>query len=235
MSDSLIILYVEDDVDTRELYSKILARQFGPVITAENGDDGIAQFVEYNPQIVITDIRMPNSNGIELVKSIKHISPQTPIIVLSAYSNETFLINAVADLVVDVLPKPTPRIKLIQAVEDVLTGVNTGAFSNSYEASSSTSIYAKDLLATGNKVNKTNKNKAKRTNLLLDDKSHAKSDSQSNQPPNTEATQEENNQDFNSKTSLTVVAIGASAGGLEALTIFLHGLPENANIAYVIA
>ncbi len=79
------ILVVEDNKDLREILLSIFAETF-TVIEAENGRVGLEKCIEYNPHIVISDIMMPEMNGIELLTTIKNDEriSHIPVILLSA-------------------------------------------------------------------------------------------------------------------------------------------------------
>lgn len=92
---NLTILLVEDEREIKELMAKILQSVCAKVITAQNGDEGLKKFKKFNPDIVISDILMPIMDGLEMAKSIKQISRDTPIVVLSAFSEKERLLRAI--------------------------------------------------------------------------------------------------------------------------------------------
>jgi YesN/AraC family two-component response regulator len=92
---NLKVLYVEDDDFAREEIADFLEFEIGELETAENGEKGLEKFKTFKPHIVITDINMPKMNGLDMSKAIKKISPNTPIIVTSAYSDSDFIIKAI--------------------------------------------------------------------------------------------------------------------------------------------
>ncbi len=108
----LIVLYVEDEELTRRSIGKLIQRRVKEVVLAENGEDGFAKFKEKNPDIVITDIEMPIMNGIEMVKLIKEIDINRPIIVVSAFQDEAHKCDS-ADYT---LVKPVDKDELIRAI-----------------------------------------------------------------------------------------------------------------------
>ena len=61
---NLIILYVEDEDELRENTKRPLSRLCNKFITASNGQEGLELYKKYNPDIVVSDIKMPNMNGI---------------------------------------------------------------------------------------------------------------------------------------------------------------------------
>jgi CheY-like chemotaxis protein len=80
------ILVVEDDDDCREILAGVLRRKFRDVAvsTAVNGRDGIKKFSAKRPQVVVTDMNMPEMNGVQLVEEIRQLNPETKIVVLTA-------------------------------------------------------------------------------------------------------------------------------------------------------
>jgi YesN/AraC family two-component response regulator len=90
------ILLVEDEEDAMEALSSILVMKYPAVTlyTATNGKTGLHLFKMHTPDIVVTDINLPELNGIQLVEEIRVIKPDTKIIVLSADSGKnSFRIN----------------------------------------------------------------------------------------------------------------------------------------------
>jgi YesN/AraC family two-component response regulator len=86
------VLYVEDESDLREKVALYLKKLFCTVKEASNGEEALELFKNESFDIVITDIRMPKMDGVELTKQIKSIKPEQDIAVISAYTeNEYFL------------------------------------------------------------------------------------------------------------------------------------------------
>lgn len=89
------ILYVEDESATREQVSRILSARGYRVTIAENGRKGLDAFREQLPDIVLTDIMMPELNGLEMAREIRIISPESQIVCLTAFSDTSYLIEAI--------------------------------------------------------------------------------------------------------------------------------------------
>ena len=100
------VLYVEDDASIRDVFTEYLRRRFAKVITAADGEDGLSKFISGQPDLVITDIRMPGMNGIELIHAIRKVNTQTPLIVLSAYADQDFLTDSIQSQIAGYLLKP---------------------------------------------------------------------------------------------------------------------------------
>ncbi len=91
---NLKVLIVEDEQKLANLIRNSIKELFFKVAIAKDGIDGIKKFKSFKPDIVISDISMPNLSGLEMCKIIKSNS-QTPIIILSAYSQKEMLLEAI--------------------------------------------------------------------------------------------------------------------------------------------
>ena len=110
------VLYVEDDGITRVIMRDMLARKTPNVIIASNGEEGLAAFQRYLPDIVISDIQMPRMDGLEMAAAIKQISPTTPVIVTTAFNDKEFLLKAIAVGIDKFLLKPVESEALHEAL-----------------------------------------------------------------------------------------------------------------------
>jgi len=116
LCNKLTVLYVEDDIDAQIGVASTLRRIFKEVYTAEDGLKGLQLFQEHRQDIVITDIQMPHCNGIEMSKSIKTLSPQTPIIIATAFNEERYFLEAIENNIDSFLLKPIDKEKLFHAL-----------------------------------------------------------------------------------------------------------------------
>jgi two-component system chemotaxis response regulator CheY len=114
------ILLIDDEPPIRRLARRILVSAGHEVIEAANGRDGLRQFAAHRPQIVVTDIFMPEKGGIETIKDLRRLAPSVWIVAISgggAARNMTFL-DGVKALGADyALAKPFRGDELIAAVE----------------------------------------------------------------------------------------------------------------------
>ena len=74
---------IEDETGMRRSVCAYLEDSGYVVLQAENGREGVEVFASGKPDLVLTDLRMPEMNGVEVVKQIKLSSPSTPVIVLT--------------------------------------------------------------------------------------------------------------------------------------------------------
>lgn len=109
---------VDDDVDTQEFLSTVLENNGFNVISVNDGFDALLVIERHNPDVVLTDILMPNMNGLDLVSRIRAFRADLPIIVFSGYRDA--LVKNFAGLPDKILAKPMSYDQVINAVNDVL-------------------------------------------------------------------------------------------------------------------
>ncbi len=118
------ILLIDDDIMFRRMISSALTRASHAVIEAGDGVDGLVQFNQSNPDLVICDIIMPVKGGAETMREIRMLSPAIPII---AISGGNFL--GMADNLggASVLAKPfLPSVLVLLVNESLRIGVGSG-------------------------------------------------------------------------------------------------------------
>ena len=111
------LLYVEDSRSIREILSRRLERKVNTLYVAVDGEDGLNQYSEHKPDIVLTDITMPKMNGLEMSKKIKEQNPDAIIIALSAHNDSSFLLEAIEYGISGYLLKPIDKEKLHYQLE----------------------------------------------------------------------------------------------------------------------
>ncbi|MBZ0243451.1 MAG: response regulator, partial [Bacteroidales bacterium] len=112
------VLCVEDEKVLRTIYSNLLADRFSSLDFAENGLEGFEKYQELKPDLVITDIKMPILNGLDMVKKIKRIDPDARIVIMSAYSESHYFIRAIENGVKSFLLKPIDNNKLFSVINE---------------------------------------------------------------------------------------------------------------------
>lgn len=115
----LSVLIVEDEAEIRRLMEEVMKDIFFEVYSAKNGDEGFKKFKKYSPNIVITDIAMPIMDGLDMTRQINEISPNTPIIALSAFSDKDKLLKAIDVGVAKYILKPIDMDELLSAIENL--------------------------------------------------------------------------------------------------------------------
>jgi YesN/AraC family two-component response regulator len=85
---AISILYVEDDVMIKILFTNFLKRRFKDIYTASNGKEGLDLFNQHRPDVVVTDIAMPVMNGYKMIEEILLVNPLQTIIVTSGFNDD---------------------------------------------------------------------------------------------------------------------------------------------------
>ena len=77
------ILIIDDDLLVRKMLTKLLKKNGYAVITAVDGKNGIELFNQHRPNLIITDLIMPEKEGLEIIREIKKLGPNVHIIAIS--------------------------------------------------------------------------------------------------------------------------------------------------------
>lgn len=118
------ILIVDDQKEIRELFEEVFTEAGYCVSIAENGEAALKKFESENIKLVLSDIRMPGMNGIELCKRIREISESVPVFAMTGYYNE-FTSEEFSEVgFADVLYKPVKLDKLLQLITSELKSLN---------------------------------------------------------------------------------------------------------------
>jgi DNA-binding response OmpR family regulator len=113
---SLKILLVEDEEKLSLLLKNAIGDNFYSFLLAKDGNEGLEFYKKVLPDIVITDIMMPNKTGLEMAKEIKIIDPNSKIIILSAFSEVDKLLSAIDLGVIKYFIKPFDPDELLEYI-----------------------------------------------------------------------------------------------------------------------
>src|SRR5512136_1817966 len=100
------LLIVDDEPQMLIAINETLRRIGYSVTTAGSGMEALCRLKEKYYQLVITDMRMPEVGGIDLLRKVKHLAPQTPVILLTAYGTIQNAVDAMREGAYDYLLKP---------------------------------------------------------------------------------------------------------------------------------
>ena len=119
------ILLVEDESDTREILSRMLTIKLSGIrlFCAENGKSGLELYREHRPDLVITDINMPLMDGLSMAGAIREQHPEAHIIVLTAYNDSHYLLNAIEAGITHYVLKPINQRKLFASIDQCLESI----------------------------------------------------------------------------------------------------------------
>ncbi len=107
------ILVIDDEDKLRTLLSRILELEGYQVIQAANGQEGLKAAAKHQPDLVITDVKLPDASGIALVEQLKAQLPHSEIIVLTAYGNIADGVQAIKNGAFDYITKGDENDRII--------------------------------------------------------------------------------------------------------------------------
>ncbi len=106
LASSYTVLIVEDNKTLLTKLQQFLQKFFHTVLSARDGREGLHLYRQHKPQIVITDIKMPEMDGITFIKKLRFNDPEVKILILSAFDDKEYLYTAIELGVFRFLKKP---------------------------------------------------------------------------------------------------------------------------------
>lgn len=115
----ITILYVEDENSISEQVEFFFSKYVKKFYLAKNGIEGIELFNKVKPNILVTDIQMPQMNGLDMIKELSTFKHNVPIIITTAYSDAEYFLRAIELGVDKFVIKPVNLIDLISGVQQL--------------------------------------------------------------------------------------------------------------------
>ena len=122
------ILVIDDDDFIRGVLKSVLKKAGYVVIDAPDGETGLQYVKKYDPDLVLTDYKMPGISGLDVVQEVVRTNPGLPVIMLTAYGDVTLTIKAIQAGAYDFIEKPVKNHELLEAIQN---GVKASAQSKS--------------------------------------------------------------------------------------------------------
>jgi len=125
MTEKIKVLIVDDHQIIRDGLMNMLSssNEIECIGSAKNGDEALFKLKSLLPDVLISDISMTGINGIELTSKIKEFYPEIKVLILTMYTNEDFVVNAIRAGAKGVLPKQNTNTQtLIDAVKTIAEG-----------------------------------------------------------------------------------------------------------------
>ncbi len=116
ITKNLVLLYVEDEDELRNSLGVYLNKLFRDVFIARDGQEGLELYKTNQIDLVVSDIQMPNLDGLEMSKLIKEIDPTQEIIITSAYSDASYFLNSIKIGVSGYIIKPIDYVQMNQEI-----------------------------------------------------------------------------------------------------------------------
>ncbi|MDD2998206.1 MAG: sigma-54 dependent transcriptional regulator [Candidatus Riflebacteria bacterium] len=126
MAGTAKILVVDDEHSVRWAFEKALQKAGYEVMLAENGIKGLKLYESFKPDIIFVDIRMPEMDGLQVLKRIREIDPEAQVIVMTAYTDMETTVTAMKLGAYDFLSKPFNIDECLLLISRGLNTRNTG-------------------------------------------------------------------------------------------------------------
>jgi two-component system NtrC family response regulator len=117
--DRLRILVVDDEAAQRELLAGFLRKQGHEVLVAAGGAEAVAQLGASQVDLVLSDCRMPGMSGLDLLRALRGINPEVPLLLMTAYGSVETAVQAMKNGAADFLTKPLDLQELLLRIARV--------------------------------------------------------------------------------------------------------------------
>jgi YesN/AraC family two-component response regulator len=152
---SFSILVVEDETVVNEQLCELLSIFFKDVYSAYDGVEGLQNYKKFSPDIVLTDITMPKLNGINMSQDIKNLNRDQPIVVLSAHSEASYMIDLIDIGVAQFILKPIDKNTLFYRLLKVCENLHyKNAFEKFYSEYKAKELARKEMLMQKSSTNR---------------------------------------------------------------------------------
>lgn len=131
-SHTYTILLVDDEPGIRNVLAITLTHAGFTVWPASDGDAGLQLFYTNHPDIVITDIKMPGIDGIELLRQIKEASPETEVIMVTGHGDMDLAVKSLQYEAADFITKPIDAVEIETAVQKAVDRISINRRIRSY-------------------------------------------------------------------------------------------------------
>ncbi len=119
--DGLLVLVVDDEEDTRQLLVQSLTQYGATVITAASADEALTELKNKNPDVLVSDIGMPDEDGYSLIRKVRAIDAQIPAVALTAFTRAQDRMRALSTGFQSHVSKPVEPDELVMVIAS-LTG-----------------------------------------------------------------------------------------------------------------
>src|SRR6476661_366851 len=120
MNGEPTLLVVDDEASNLESLERIFAREGLTVLAAKDGKDALEVVRKRRIDVVLTDLMMPGISGVDLLKAVKQISPETETVVMTAYGTVEAAVEAMREGAYDFITKPLKRAHVVRVVSKAL-------------------------------------------------------------------------------------------------------------------
>jgi YesN/AraC family two-component response regulator len=114
------ILIIDDENQVRDVINITLTENGYKAYEAENGKKGVELFMNRNPDIVITDVNMPEMSGIEVTKKIKELKADTDVVIMTGFGTEELVVDALRSGASNYIKKPIDLKELLSILDNII-------------------------------------------------------------------------------------------------------------------
>jgi DNA-binding NtrC family response regulator len=115
-SADITVLVVDDEASNLASLEKIFQREGLRVFTADGAKAALELVRRHRVQVVLTDLMMPGTSGVELLRALKEVSPDTEVVLMTAYGTVETAVQAMRDGAYDFVEKPLKRMTIVKSV-----------------------------------------------------------------------------------------------------------------------
>jgi two-component system, NtrC family, response regulator HydG len=119
-ADAGIILIVDDEAPIVESLTKIFRREGLNVLAATDGNSALDILRKHRVGVLLTDLMMPNTSGMDLLRAAKTIAPETEVVLMTAYGTVETAVDAMKEGAYDFVTKPLKRAHVVRIVRNAL-------------------------------------------------------------------------------------------------------------------
>lgn len=112
----ITVLVVDDEASNLASLEKIFQREGMRVFTADSAKPALELVRRHRVQVVLTDLMMPGTSGAELLRALKEVSPDTEVVLMTAYGTVETAVQAMRDGAYDFVEKPLKRMTIVKSV-----------------------------------------------------------------------------------------------------------------------
>ncbi len=120
---SPVLLIVDDEASNRESLEKIFVREGCVIVTCGDGKEAIEILRRQRIDVLLTDLMMPNLGGVDVLKAARQLSPETQVVVMTAYGTVETAVEAMREGAYDFITKPLRRQHVVRVVEKAVERV----------------------------------------------------------------------------------------------------------------
>ncbi len=115
-ADAITVLVVDDERSNVESLEKIFLREGMRVLAAHDARHGLEQLRTHRVNVLLTDLMMPGTTGLELLRAVKQVSPEVEVVLMTAFGSVEAAVSAMREGAYDFVEKPLKRMNIVKSV-----------------------------------------------------------------------------------------------------------------------